>query len=58
MKRTTLRPNSCEFWSHTHGSGFVNLTVDGGQVVSMVSVHSRGSLFYVTGLHHFPVVSV
>ena len=34
------------------------MAVDGRQVVSLVSVHGRGSMFDVYGLLHFPLVPV
>ena len=35
-----------------------NLVVDGRQMVSLVSVHGRGTLFGVHGLLHFSLVTV
>ena len=35
-----------------------NLVVDGRQMVSLVSVHGRGSLFDIYNLIHFPLVPV
>ena len=48
------------YWCHVCCLRFRrdNLIVDGRQMVSLVSVHGRGSLFYEYGLLHFSFVPV
>ena len=56
MKYTTL----VTYWCHVRWLRFLpdKLAVDGGQVASLLSVHSRGSLCDIHGLLHFPLVPV